>query len=74
MVANGHLDTPTATTDLQFEVGDIAFVERFIVMANSANPFLGLLFLQCNRTALDMRQGILNFPSLSMKLKDANNS
>ena len=32
MVANEQLETPFATAELQFEVGDITFVECFIVI------------------------------------------
>ena len=69
MVANGQLEAPIATVELQFEVGDITFREKFIVMTNLTSPLIGLLFLQRNSTILDMRQGILNFPFFSMQLK-----
>ena len=39
-------------------------------MTNLTSPLIGLLFLQRNSTILDMRQGILNFPFFSMKLKN----
>ena len=39
-------------------------------MTNVGNPFIGLLFLQRNSTILDVRQGILNFPFLSMQSKN----
>ena len=70
MVANGQLEAPIATVELQFEVGDITFREKFIVMTNLTGPLNGLLFLQRNSTILDMRQGILNFPFISMQLKN----
>ena len=70
MVANGQLEVPIATVELQFEVGDITFREKFIVMTNLTSPLIGLLFLQRNSTILDMRQGILNFPFFSMQLKN----
>ena len=62
MVANGQLETPIATTEMQFEVGDIATVERFIVSASVANPLMRLLFLQNNSTVMDMRQSFLKLP------------
>ena len=68
MVSNGQLKAPIATAELQFEVGDITFREKFIVMTNLT--LIGLLFLQRNSTILDMRQGLLNFPFLSMKFKN----
>ena len=70
MVANGLLEAPIATVELQFEVGDITFREKFIVIANLTSPLIGLLFLLRNSTILDMRQGILNFPFFSMQLKN----
>ena len=70
MVANGQLEAPIATVELQFEVGDITFREKFVVMKNLMSPVIDLLFLQRNSTILDMRQGILNFPFFSMQLKN----
>ena len=69
MVANGQLEAPIATVEFYFEVGDITFREKIIVMKNLTIPLIGLLFLQRNSTILDMRQGILNFPFFSMQLK-----
>ena len=68
MVATGQLEAPIATVELQYEVGDITFRDKFIVMTNLTSPLIGLLFLQRNSTILDMRQGILNFPFFSMQL------
>ena len=70
MVANGQLEAPIATVELQFEVGDITFREKFKYMTNLTSLLIGLLFLQRNSTILDMRQGILNFPFFSMQLKN----
>ena len=70
MVANRQLEAPIATVEFQFEVSDITFREKFIVMTNLTSPLIGLLFLQRNSTILDMRQGILNFPIFSMQLKN----
>ena len=70
IVANGQLEAPIATAELQFEVGDITFKEKFIVMTNLTSPLIGIFFLQRNSTILDMRQGILNFPFFSMQLKN----
>ena len=44
MVANGQLEAPIAPVELQFEVGDITFREKFIVMTNLTSPLIGLLF------------------------------
>ena len=70
MVANGQLEAPVATVELQIEVGNITVGENFIVMTRLTSPLIGLLFLQGNSTILDMRQGILNFPFFSMQLKN----
>ena len=58
MVANGQLEAPIATIELQFEVLDITFRENFIVMTNLTTPLIGPLFLKRNSTTLDMRRGI----------------
>ena len=70
MVANGQLEAPIATVELQFQVGDNTFREKFIVMTNITSPLIGLLFLQRNSTILDIHQGILNFLFFPMQLKN----
>ena len=67
MVANGQLENPKSTVELNFEVGNIDFFE----MEKLTSPLIGLSFLQRNNTILDMRQGVLNFPFLSRQLKTA---
>ena len=62
MVANGHLETPSATVELQFKVKDILFKNRFIVITSPTSPSIPLLFVQTNSTISDMRLGVLNFP------------
>ena len=66
LVANGQLEAPIATVELQLTVGDITFREKFIVMTSLTSRLIGLLFLQRNSTIQDMRQAILNFPFYSM--------
>ena len=68
MVANGQLEAPIATVELQFEVGDIIFREKFMIMTNLTSLLTGIFFLQRNSTILNMRQGILSCPFLSMQL------
>ena len=70
MVANGQLEAPIGTVKLQFEVGDIIFREKFIVMKNFTSLLIDLSFLQRKSTIPDIRQGILNFPYVSMQLKN----
>ena len=72
MVANGQFEAPIATVEMQFELGDITFREKFIVMTNLTSPLIGLLFLQRNSTILDIRHGIMIFPFFSMQLKNEN--
>ena len=74
MIANGKLETPSATVELQFEVGYILFKERFIVMTNLTSPLIGLLSHQKNYTILDMHQGVLNLFFFSMQLKHADST
>ena len=70
MVANGQLEAPIVTVELQFEVGDITFREIYIVTTNLTSPLIGLLLLQRNSTLIDMRQRILNFSFFSRQLKN----
>ena len=70
LLANGHLEAPVATVEMQFEVGDITFREKFMVVTNLKSPLIGLLFLRRNCTILDIPQGILNFSFFSMQLKN----
>ena len=55
LIANGQLKTPCATVELQLEVGDITFGEKFIVMTNLTILLIGLLLQQSNSTVLVMR-------------------
>ena len=70
MVANAQLKAPIVTVELQFEVVDTTFREKFIVMTNLTSPLIGLVFLKRNNTILKMRQGLLNFPFSSMQLRN----
>ena len=70
MVANGQLEAHIAAVEFQFEVGDITFREKFIVMTNLTILLVGLLFLQRNSTILNMRPGIFNFLSFSKQIKN----
>ena len=69
MVANGQLEAPVATVELQFEVVDFTFREYFILMTNLTSLLIGLFFLQRNSTILVMCQGRLNFSFFSMQLQ-----
>ena len=69
MVANGQLQTPKSTVELNFEVGNKKSLRSF--HCNGKSPLISLSFLQRNNTLLDMRQGVLNFPFFFMQLKTA---
>ena len=73
MVANGQLPAPIVTVELEFEVGDITYIENFIVMTNLTSSLTGLFLRQRSGTILyGMRQRLLNFPFFSMQLKNEN--
>ena len=65
---------PSATAEPQFEFRDVLFKGSSKVMTNLKSSRIGLLFLRRNSSNLDMRQGLLNFASLSMQLKHADNT
>ena len=69
MVANGQFEVAIGTVLLEFEVADSMLRENFIIMKNLPNPLIGLCFLRRNNAVLDVTQGILTFPYLSMQLK-----
>ena len=64
-VANGDLESPTKTIQVQFEIGDWTFKETFIVANKITDPILGLSFLRNNSAVLDASQGLLHFPHLT---------
>ena len=64
-VANGDIETPTKTVQLQFELGDWKFKETFIVATKMTGPILGLTFLKNNSALLDVSQALLHFPHLT---------
>ena len=66
MVANEQSEAPNATLKLQFEVSDVTFREKFIVMTNLTSPLIGLLF----RTKFKLHQGVLKFLFFAMQLKN----
>ena len=70
-VANGHLEKPTATTTLKFDIGDHIFAEHFVVMKNLTAPIIGLLFMRQNSVVIDSTHGLIHFPHLTMQVKSA---
>ena len=67
MVANRQVETPNSTVEVKFEVGGINFHEIFIVMEQITSPLIGLSVFQRNNTIPDLRQGVLNFPFVSIQ-------
>ena len=49
-VANGDIETPRKTVQLQFEIRDLTFKETFIVATKMTGSILGLTFLKNNST------------------------
>ena len=62
MVANGQLESPIATVESHFEVGEITFREILKDLKNLTSPLIGLLILQSNSAILTKRQWTLKFP------------
>ena len=52
-VANDDIETLIKTIQVQFEIGDWAFKETFIVASKITGPILGLTFLKNNSAILD---------------------
>ena len=73
-VTNGHLKTPSATVEIQSEVGRISFKEGFTIITNLTSPLFGLLHLQKISTILDIRQEKLRFIFFSMPIEHADNT
>ena len=61
MVANGQLETPKATVELNFEVGDIEFHP---VMDNLTGPIIGLLFFTKKSYSVGQETRGTKFPVL----------
>ena len=72
-VANGDIETPTKTVQLQFELGDWTFKEMFIVATKMTCPILGLTFLKNNSAILDVSQALLHFPHLTYAIAAEDN-
>ena len=70
-VANGHLEKPTATATLNFDIGDHVFAEYFVVMKNLTGTILGLHFMKHNSVVIDTTHGLIHFPHLTMQVKRA---
>ena len=64
-VANGDIESPTKTIQVQFEIGDWTFKETFIVVNKITGPILGHSVLKNNTAILDASQGLLHFPHLT---------
>ena len=60
-VANGHSEKPLATTTLKFEIGDIIFSERFVVLKKLTGPILGLHFMRTNTGVIETTNSLIHF-------------
>ena len=69
-VANGDIETPIKTIQVEFEIGDWTFQETFIVASKITGPILGLTSLK-NSAILDASQGLLHFPLLTCAINPA---
>ena len=67
-VANGDIESPTKTIQVQFEIGDWTFKETFIVANKITGPILGLPFLKNNSAILDAILRLLLFPHLTYEI------
>ena len=72
-VANGQLEKPTATTTLKFDMGDHIFAEYFVIMKILTGPIIGLHFMRHNIVVIGTTHGLIHFPHLTMKVKNASN-
>ena len=70
-VANGQLERPLAIAKLKFEIGDVSFVENFVVMQKFTGPIIGLHFMRNNSVVIDTTHGLIHFPHLTMQVKTA---
>ena len=70
-VANGQLEKPTATTTLEFHIGDLIFAEQFVVMKNLTGPLIALYFMRHNSVVIDTTHGLIHFPHFTMQVKSA---
>ena len=70
-VANGHLEKPTATATLKFDIRDHIFAEHFVVLKNLTGPIIGLHFMKHNSVVIDTTHGLIDFPHLTMQVKSA---
>ena len=64
------LEAPIATIELQSQVGDFTFREKFLVITNLTSHLVGLLFLHRNNSVLGMRRKTLTFPFFLVQFKN----
>ena len=70
-VANGQLGKPTATTTLNFDIGDHIFAQHFVVMKNLTGTIIGMHFMKHNGVVIETTHGLIHFPHLTMQVKSA---
>ena len=70
-VAHGQLRKPITTVTPKFDIGDNAFAEHFVARKNLTGPFLGLHFMKHNSLFIDITHGLIHFPHLTRRAKNA---
>ena len=70
-VTKGQLEKLTAADTLEFDIGDQNFAEHFVVMKNLTGPFRGLHFMRHSSVFIDTTLGLIHFPHLIMRVKNA---
>ena len=70
-IANGQLEKPIATVTLKIDIGDHIFAEHFVVMKNLTGTSIGLHFMKHNSVVMDTTHGLIDFPHLTMQVKNA---
>ena len=70
-LAKGQLEKPLGTATLEFDVGDIIFAERFVVMKKMTRPIIGLHFMRNSSVVIDTTDSLIHFLDLKMQVKTA---
>ena len=68
-VTNGHLEKPSATATLKFDIGDRTHAANFVVMKNLMVPLSGLHFMRRNSVVIETTHGFIPFHNQTMRVK-----
>ena len=66
--ANGQLEQPIGTDDIQFNIGTYRFADTFVILSKTSFPIIGLNIMRKNRVVIDTANGTINFPHVEMTL------